>query len=621
MAGFEDNNGCVMAYLELFRALSGTEEERGECAARLGALLTREEESACFLAPLVLRMRLQLNAREFLLAMAALALEMDGRLRAASRRTCGPDAPTLEYGLHLIGPLCPTGVDALAELLGSNALTDLLLTPPEVENCFLERPLTLCRAALAFLTGPVPAEVPGVELLGSAEERVLPLHGTALSQVESWYAAGGETPLYLCGRAGSGRRTLLCRACGGAVRLDLGESRGRPRREREALFREAAVTALLLDLPVCAVSRDCTEEVDRLLRFCRRLHVPLALLLEEEETPPVEGESVRLSSCLSPEERETAWRFFAPQAAQDACPGGSVTVGTLRALAELAGRYAELDGREEIRREDVELSGLVRSGGVKSPVSLEDMVLPENVRTQLKLICQTARSGAALAAWGVPGRREGVTAVFYGPSGTGKSMAAAAIAGALGAPLLRADLSQIMDKYVGETEKHLARLLKRAEEGRCVLLFDEADALFSRRGEVSGGQDRYANLSTAYLLQEIEAYEGVALLSTNLLGNFDEAFLRRLQYMVRFPLPDAAAREELWRRALPARRLEGEIPFDVLAKAELSPARINNAARCAAVTAIAEGRERVDAAGLLRALRLELEQSGKPLPRQLSGLC
>ncbi len=255
------------------------------------------------------------------------------------------------------------------------------------------------------------------------------------------------------------------------------------------------------------------------------------------------------------------------------------------------------------------------------PASLADMVLPEGVRAQLELICQTARNGAALAAWGLPGRREGVTAVFYGPSGTGKSMAAAAIARALGAPLLRADLSQIMDKYVGETEKHLARLLQRAEEGRCVLLFDEADALFSRRGEVSGGQDRYANLSTAYLLQEIEAYEGVALLSTNLLGNFDEAFLRRLQYMVRFPLPDAAAREELWRRALPAPRLEGEIPFDVLARAELSPARINSAARCAAAAAIAAGRERVDAAGLLRALRMELEKSGKPLPRQLSGLC
>ncbi len=617
MAGFEDNGGCVMAYLELFQALSGGEEERGGCPARLEALLAREAESTRFLAPPALRTRLHLNAREFLLVMAALALEMDGGLRGAFRRTYGLDTPTLEYGLHLIEPLCPTGVSALAELMGPNALTGLLLTPPGAEVCFLERSLILCRAALAFLTGPAPAAIPGVELLGGAqEERFFPLHGRALSQVESWYAAGGKTPLYLRARAGSGRRTLLRRACGGAVCLDLGESR-----ERDALFREAVVTALLLGLPLCAASWGSGEDLHALLRFCRRMCVPLAVLLDEEEEPPGDGESVRLPRRLSPGEREAAWHCYAPRAARDATPIASMTVGALRALAGLAGRYAQLAGREEICREDVELAGLARSGGVRPPASLEDMVLPAGVRTQLELICQAARSGAALAAWGLPGRREGVTAVFYGPSGTGKSMAAAAIAGALGAPLLRADLSQIMDKYVGETEKHLSRLLQRAEEGRCVLLFDEADALFSRRGEVSGGQDRYANLSTAYLLQEIEAYEGVALLSTNLLGNFDEAFLRRLQYMVRFPLPDAAAREELWRRALPARRLEGEIPFAVLAKAELSPARINSAARCAAAAAIAEGRERLDAARLLRALRLELEKSGKPLPRQLADLC
>ncbi len=128
-----------------------------------------------------------------------------------------------------------------------------------------------------------------------------------------------------------------------------------------------------------------------------------------------------------------------------------------------------------------------------------------------------------------------------------------------------------MDQYVGETEKHLAQLLAGARENRCVLLFDEADALFSRRAQVSGGHDKYANLSTAYLLQEIEQYEGVALLSTNLLGSFDDAFLRRLQYIIRFPQPDAALREQLWQRSLPAVRLCGDIPYAALAQAEPGP--------------------------------------------------
>lgn len=199
-------------------------------------------------------------------------------------------------------------------------------------------------------------------------------------------------------------------------------------------------------------------------------------------------------------------------------------------------------------------------------------------------------------------------------------MAASAIAGRLGMPLLRADLSRLMDKYVGETEKHLGRLLRGARENHCVLLFDEADALFGKRAAVSAGQDKYANLSTSYLLQEIEQYDGVAILSTNLLGNFDDAFLRRLQYIVRFSLPDAALRETLWRQALPARRCGEALPYAALAQAELSPARILAAARGTAVAAMAAGRETADLNDVVKALRMELEKDNKALPRELAGL-
>jgi len=174
-----------------------------------------------------------------------------------------------------------------------------------------------------------------------------------------------------------------------------------------------------------------------------------------------------------------------------------------------------------------------------------------------------------------------------------------------------------MDQYVGETEKHLAQLLAGARENRCVLLFDEADGLFSRRAQGSGGHDKYANLSTAYLLQEIEQYEGVALLSTNLLGSFDDAFLRRLQYIIRFPQPDAALREQLWQRSLPAVRLCGDIPYAALAQAELSPARIHACIRSAAAIALHEGSETLDASCLIRALRLELEKDSRSLPHAL----
>ena len=243
------------------------------------------------------------------------------------------------------------------------------------------------------------------------------------------------------------------------------------------------------------------------------------------------------------------------------------------------------------------------------------------MREQLELICQAALCGDKLVSWGLPRQREGVTAVFHGPSGTGKTMAASAIAHRLGMPLLRADLSQIMDKYVGETEKHLGRLFRSARENHCVLLFDEADSLFGKRAQVSSGHDKYANLSTSYLLQEIEQYDGIAILSTNLLSNFDEAFLRRLQYIVRFGLPDAALRETLWRQALPPERCVEEPPYTQLAQAELSPARILAAVRGAVVEMLGSGQETVCLPCLITALRLELEKGNKSLPKPLAELC
>lgn len=627
MEGYRDNSQCVLGYLALFHALAEENPDAERCRQLRQGIASREKAAAkgVVLAPPLLRRQFRLGERDFLLVMAALALEMDGALRGGFRRRFGLSLPTVEYGLQLISPLCPVSCRTLAELAGGEGPLDLLLCPAQGTAYPLERPLILCRTALAFLAGPAPARTAGCTPLGDSGDW-LDLFEQERRQAAQWHAQGGDAALYLCGPAGSGRRTLLRRACGAAVSLELPQLTGLSPPDQLQAMAEAAAQAVLLGAPVCALPGGEKRLTGELAHLCRRYGVALAVLAEEDGELPQGGEVIRLPRQLTPAQRALAWKTFCPRAEPGAVPTGSMTVGALAHTAALAGRLAEAAGRQAVAREDVSGAMLRRGGALEFGVvarpdaALDDMALPEGVRERLELICQEAASGDRLAAWGLPRQREGVTAVFHGPSGTGKTMAACAIANRLGMPLLRADLSAVMDKYVGETEKHLGRLLRCARENHCVLLFDEADVLFGKRAAPEDSHSKYANLSTAYLLQELEQYDGVALLSTNLLGSFDDAFLRRLQYVVRFPLPDAALREELWRRAIPEGRRGGALPFAALAQVELSPARIFAAARGAAVAALAAGRERIDTPGAAKALRLELEKGGKAPPRFLAAL-
>lgn len=517
MNGYLNNSKCILDYHNLFQILADEDANKERCQALWHMILEREQASGSVqLAPLLLRQRFQLRERDFLLVMAALALELDGGMRNTFRRNYGLDLPTIEYGLQLISPLCPSGYEVLAELAGPNVLCGLLFTAAEPTAYPLERPLILCRMAAAFLTGLTMAEVLGCTLWTGGEEPWLPLHNEALEQVSVWYSQRTGNPLYLCGPMGSGRRTLLRRACGNVVysQLDVLADVS-PAGQNQAL-RETAALAILLDAPVCA-SPDSGRKLFRSLeRICRQYGIFLAVLAEEGEVPENAREAVCLPRRLTAGQRWEAWHFFASSSMPDAVPRGAGTVGVLKEIAALAVRTAAGEGRKTVTAEDTRRAMLRRGsapGNEKwAGAALEDMVLSDGVREQLERICYAAANADKLAAWNIPQQKEGVTAVFYGPSGTGKTMAASAVAHRLGMPLLQVDLARIIDKYVGETEKHLSRLLRRARENGCVLLFDEADALFGKRTTVSTGHDKYANLSTAYLLQEIEQYDGVILI-------------------------------------------------------------------------------------------------------------
>jgi SpoVK/Ycf46/Vps4 family AAA+-type ATPase len=185
-------------------------------------------------------------------------------------------------------------------------------------------------------------------------------------------------------------------------------------------------------------------------------------------------------------------------------------------------------------------------------------------------------------------RGQAITALFAGPSGTGKTLAAEVIPRETSLDPYHVDLSQVVDKYVGETEKRLRRVFDAAEAGSAILLFDEADALFGKRAQVERGTDRWANIEVSYLLQRMERYNGLAILTTNAKDALDAAFLRRVRFVVQFPFPDVRLRTELWRRAIPDDAPRAGLDIGKLARLQLTGANIKGIAISAAFYAVSE---------------------------------
>ncbi|QTF92391.1 ATP-binding protein [Halomonas sp. BM-2019] len=245
-----------------------------------------------------------------------------------------------------------------------------------------------------------------------------------------------------------------------------------------------------------------------------------------------------------------------------------------------------------------------------------DIVLPETEETLLRqLAAQVARRAQVYDDWGFRARMNrglGISALFSGDSGTGKTMAAEVIANALDLRLYRIDLSAVVSKYIGETEKNLRQLFDAAEGGGAILFFDEADALFGKRSEVRDSHDRYANIETSYLLQRIESFRGLAILSTNMRGALDNAFLRRLRFVINFPYPGPVQRRAIWRRAWPEGVPREGLDYDRLAKLNLSGGNIATVALNATFIAAEEGAS-VTMPRVLAAARAEYEKLERPI--------
>jgi len=305
--------------------------------------------------------------------------------------------------------------------------------------------------------------------------------------------------------------------------------------------------------------------------------------------------------------------------------------GRIAHLGRLAHHHAALAGRSTIDRGDVLAAAWTGEGGgldalaepLRASVSDAALVASASLRAELEGLMLRCRGREDLAdglgASASTRYRPGVRALFTGPSGTGKTLAAGWIATRLGLPLYRVDLAAVTSKYIGETEKNLSQLLARAEQAEVILLFDEADSLFGKRTEINDANDRFANAQTNYLLQRLENYDGLVVLTSNSQARFDEAFARRLDFIIDFPLPGPDERRALWQSHLgPLARLTASELNQLAVLVDLTGGQTRNVVLAAAVHARRDRRE-IAFGDLLAGIEAELRKTGRQLPIELAA--
>jgi len=455
--------------------------------------------------------------------------------------------------------------------------------------------------------------------------------------VRALATAGAPARIVIRGRAGSGRHTTLAALAERAGRqlavidassivLDLHDQLGR--------LRLALCRAHLLGMLPCIDGLEGLAGDDRIGRAQLAALVdahpgPVAVRLPWDARPPLDPGYIAIDlPALTLVQRTACWRAQLaahavyvrdPDELADRYGIGPGTIDRVCARVAASPSAPDVDRGVELEaavRQHLETGLRATATRVDRLASWSRVVLPADIQDSvLELIARIKHRRTVYDAWGydqVLTTSRGVTALFQGAPGTGKTLVASAIANELGMDLYRVDLSRVMSKWIGETEQNLAKLFDAAEDGHAIILFDEADSLFAKRTEVRTSVDRYANLEVNYLLQRLDSFEGIAILTTNFGTSIDGAFKRRLSFRLTFPFPDEDAREQLWRAHLaPSVPKAGVFDFPELArKYRLSGGYIRNAAVRAAFLA-AEEQAALTQQHLVRAIQAEFREIGK----------
>jgi hypothetical protein len=487
-------------------------------------------------------------------------------------------------------------------------------------------PLRVNERVLHFLAGAgdLDAHLGGLLVPVPADRDLPPSHAAVAAELAAlWRLPDRQLPPVpqLVGRAGAGKRALAAAAAAMlGTRLSALDARllSSDPRELDALARLLEREAVLgrMALLVDADDADEPERLTAVSALAETLAAPFAVAAPERL--PIRGRGaagLQVSRPTPAEQRDLWLRLVGPDAPLDALVGQfDLDPAAIRAAAATAAGPAGVWDRC-LAQARPRLGALAQR--IEPAVGWSELVVPPAKRDVLAQLGLHVRHRLTVyETWGLrQGRSRGLgtTALFSGPSGTGKTLAAEVLAAELRLDLYRIDLSAVVSKYIGETEKNLRRVFDAAEDGGAVLLFDEADALFGKRSQVKDSHDRYANIEVAYLLQRMEEYRGLAILTTNLREAIDAAFLRRIRFVVEFPFPDATLRAELWRRVFPGQVPTAGLDPDHLARLNVAGGTIRNIAVGAAFLAAADGGV-VRMEHILRAARTECAKLDQPFP-------
>jgi SpoVK/Ycf46/Vps4 family AAA+-type ATPase len=604
------------------------------------ALLERIEAEADDAEAAGADLRLRRIARTFGLAeldvellLIALAPDLDSRFERlygylhddVSRRRA-----SVGLWLELCGvePASAAAWRALAA--GSPLVEGRLVVVEEPDRPFLTRSLRVPDRVSAFLLG---ADAPDAAVRELVYDCPSGPNDDGLAERLARAIGGGARLAYVRERPGTAAGPLAAAALRmaglGVLALDL--HRVRPDEDVGALATLSAREARLAGAGVLAGPLDALGARDAAaIRAIAELPTTV-VLFGPANWDPAWSRQVPYrcdSEAPAPEERERLWTAELDGQAAMVDPAAvtrpfRLTGEQVRRAARAARLQATGSGRS-VSADDLRAgaraqnaAGLERLATRLEPaVGFADLVLPEEVLESLtELIVRARHRELVLGRWAMAGassRRRGLTALFAGASGTGKTMAAEVLAFEMGLDLYVVDLASVVDKYVGETEKNLDRIFAEAESVNGVLLFDEADALFGKRSDVSDAHDRYANVEVAYLLQRMELFEGIAILATNLRSNLDEAFARRLDLLIDFPDPEEEDRLRLWRRCLgTAAPREDDLDLEFLARAfRMSGGNIRNIVVAAAYAAAEDGAP-ISMSHLVRATQREYRKLGR----------